>query len=383
MEPNATKKQRPVFIVLALVFLSLFILSMALSGAYLVNGSSTFYIFVLLSPAFGVATLVFAILSKRNMRRGPWIALLVTSIILLPISVFLSSVGSLKGVFSGGGRIVNEEASSLATIENAKTRMPKKELTLHSGQTEGSPFWFFDDDGAIAEQFLNMEFTYDGDYFVYPASDIYFDLDSDINVAFDKVFHYASVSATAGDLFGHRATFARTYAFDAAEGTKLKNMIEGKIITQKTAYEKRHEEALAEMSLEAAIEEMEHENVILTCVLYDRSQFGRNNMAREEDSDKLIVQALRGIDTSKMVPWDGKTTAEDEYFFYFPFKNCSYSLWYYHQPHHLTLTHGYKDPFGHNGTAQITYVIAEADGNALFAAASKAIEEAQKGSSAS
>ena len=160
MEPNAPKKHRPVFSVLALVFLFFFILSMALSGAYLVNGSSTYYLFVLFSPAFGVATLVFIILSKRNMRKGPWVALLVTEIILLPIAVLLSSLGSIKGVFSGGSRIIYEEASALATIENAKTRMPKKEVTLHNAQTQESPFWFFDDDGSIAEQFLSMEYTY-------------------------------------------------------------------------------------------------------------------------------------------------------------------------------------------------------------------------------
>ena len=114
----------------------------------------------------GVASLIIAIISKKDRIIPAFVPLLIVNILLLGINSFSLMLGLLKGGIESSKRIRDRETQELASkysdVEYIKKILLSSNLCIGSaaGDYENTQWYFYDTDGAIVKQFNAIEFTF-------------------------------------------------------------------------------------------------------------------------------------------------------------------------------------------------------------------------------
>lgn len=324
-----------------------------------------------LLPFTIIASLVFAIVCKREHISKLWVVFLSFNIIFIVSSFILSPYLGAKLLYGGIANNAVDNAKERAKIENVKELIPEKNLTLHNEITEKSKFRYFDDDGTIANQFISMEFTspFESSSW-YSLSATYFKLSDDVDVTFSKDFDGIVIHAMYGTFWGYGEAYM-SYSCDIEEGQKIKQMISDKVNEQKTAYESKEEEAIAGITIMGTLEAMNENDARFNCTFLDkRYEVG---LTRQYDDDKEIFQALSELDESRMTTFEGDSFNHTSGFYYDSSNKSPYSISYYAFERCLIISKRYEDPYGGNRLAYVYYVLNEEDGAHLMDVANQMV----------
>ncbi|MBP5649364.1 MAG: hypothetical protein J6X29_05105, partial [Clostridia bacterium] len=369
-EKRKTNPTRLAGIFCALHFIAVVFCVICLFTSY--SSLSTFFPIFFLAPIFAIICFVFTIKGKKQNEKKLWIAFLAINIILFISWVPIYSMTGMKLVYGGILQGVVDQAQEKATIENAKSVMPEKNLALHTKETENSDFNYFDDDGEIARKFVSMDFSYLGNYNGFGYGSTYFSLSDDITVTFAEDFSGVSVEAKVGFFIGYGEGVS-SYSINQEDGNELKRMIDDKVSEQKNAYESKEAEEKATTTLSAALAAMNEGNPVFECTLLDkRYEVG---LTRQKDTDKVILSALQELVPSATTPSEVNNLTYDSGFYYEPLSKCNYYLCYHQKEKCLRIVKSYVDPFGSSRSLSVCYLLEAEEGNHLMEVADRMVRE--------
>lgn len=376
MEEQTVRNKRPVLTFVSGVICIVTFISLIIFLYFLFATSNleilVFFIYV---PFLAVLGIIFAALSGKENAKKSKTLFLTFDIIALVISIITYPIAGFKMIFSPMGPSTNNRAAEKATIENVMSLIPEKNLALNSKDTDDS-FWYFDDDGSIAKQFLSMEFTLSGSSTTSKMSDKYFSFgNGDIVVTFTSDFDGILIHAIYESFFGYSEA-ASFYTTDPIEGKKLEKMINDKVDEQKTAYETKEAEEKATTTLTSVLEAMNEGEPSFQCTLLDKKY--EVGLTRKIDDKKEIFAALQALDTSSFSPFTGEISNTKSGFYYNNVKKSTYYIMYYDKDRCLVLERQYVDPYGKNRKLYIYYSLTEEDGAHIMNVARKVIEEKEQ-----
>ena len=337
------------------------------------------YLLFFFVPAiiFAALSVVFTILSKDQSDKKLWIVYLAINIIIALSWTAIMPMTGAKVFFGEFAHSIANRAQEKATIENAKSAIPERNLSLHTKETENSNFNYFDDDGEIARKFVSMNFNYIGNYSCFPLSATYFKLYDDITVTFAEDFSGVVIEAIEGFFIGYSEGFT-SYSIDQAEGAELKRLIDNKVAEQKNAYESKEAEEKATTTLSAALAAMNEGNPAFECTLLDkRYEVG---LTRQKDTDKVILSALQELVPSATTPSEVNNLTYDSGFYYEPLSKCNYYLCYHQKEKCLRIVKSYVDPFGSSRLLSVCYLLEAEEGNHLMEVADRMVREKEASS---
>lgn len=372
MQNEEAKVRKPIFTIIAGICTGLSLICLLF---VFVPSTSNLLLLTLLSPVFAIAGIVFAILANKEKGKAFWVTFIVLDIVFAISSIFAIGLAGAKTLFGGIASDAVERARERATIENVKEQIPNKNMRLYNEVTESSSYTYIDDDGKIAEQFLNMEFTLTCDSSCYGYSDYYFLLDGhELEVKFSTDFDGVVVHAIYGTFWGYGEAY-KSYSIDPTEGAKIKQMIDDKINERKANYEAKEAEVKTTTNLQSAIDAIEVVESPLTLIHIDKKY--EVGVMRMKDADKDMLTALKGLDQSKLTPYSGNKINNDYGFILEGTGKCDYNISYYTSERVLTIKRLYDDAYGQKRFLYVRYIVEEADGNHLMEVVQSIIDKGQ------
>ena len=327
---------------------------------------------LIISPLLAVISFIISLISHKESNKKWWIGFCVIDVTLFISIFFIAPLAGAKLLFSGIGNDAVSRAQEKAKIEYVKGAMPSKNLTLHNDETEDFDYRCFDDDGKIAEQFMNMEFTLVCNSSCYGMSETYFSLADDVTVRFSSDYDGIVIHAMYGTFWGYGEAY-KSYSVDPIEGNKIHQMIDAKVNEQKTTYINRENEVKADTTLKGALDSMNENNPEFNITLIDPSY--EVGLTRQKDDDKELLAALYELDETTFTEYSGKKVTYSYGFHYNALKSCPYWLYYYSTERVLHIERAYDGPYGGTLKLDIYYSLSEADGDHLMEIATKVVHE--------
>ena len=368
-----TQKRAPAFTIVSGSLFLFFILATIAFIWSVFASSNMAYIWILAGvvASLFIATLVMAILSKRDRLKAIMIPIIVLSVIVANVNVFFAALGLFREGVQENRERDYQTAISLATLDKVMEELPSTFMPLHTPETNDSRFSYFDDDGTVLSKIKAIDFTKKGsnvwDTVRFPQHRDAYSIDyHDWSIVFDGDFSGLEVYAyyERGFLSGGPLVGVNYYKMDPNEGSALKKMIDDKISSQKEAYEAKEAEALAGATFEAILDYFSGDDKRMLLTYYGDSDESKN-VTNVIDGEKKVVQALKDFDASgfkkaESGQWQGKRG--------FWYKVDGEGCWirYSDEGRSLSVEKRYADPFKHDRVVNMYYELTPADERTLL-----------------
>ena len=316
-----------------------------------------------------IATLVMAILSKRDRLKAVMIPIIVLSVIVANVNVFFAAIGLFRQGVQDSREEEYAEAIAMATIEKILPALPSKFMSLETPETVDSRFSFYDDDGEIAKKIKSMDYLHRGSGHYSVNSSDYddryrIDLD-ERGIVFSSDFTGLTVYAVTGGGFWRAPIRGENYyAFDAADGTALKKMIDDKVAAEKEAYEEKEAEALEGATFSAILDYFSGDDKQMLLTYYGDPDESKE-VTNAVDGEKKALQALKDFDSSgfkkaESGQWMGKRG------FWYKVNGEGNWIRYCDEGRTLSIVKHYADPFKHDRVVNMYYELTPSDESALL-----------------
>ena len=368
-----TQKRAPAFTIVSGSLFLFFILATIAFIWSVFASSNMAYIWILAGvvASLFIATLVMAILSKRDRLKAVMIPIIVLSVIVANVNVFFAAIGLLREGVQESRERDYQTAISLATLDKAMEQVPSTFMPLRTPKTRDSRFSFYDDDGSIVAKLKAIEFTHEGsnsyDAVRIPEHENSYSIDlHETAIVFEGDFSGLDVFAiySRGFLSGGPVVGVNHYSMDAGDGAALKKMIDDKISSQKEAYEAKEAEALAGATFEAILDYFSGDDKQMLLTYYGDPDESKE-VTNAVDGEKKVVQALKDFDASgfkkaESGQWQGKRG--------FWYKVDGEGCWirYSDEGRSLSVEKRYADPFKHDRVVNMYYELTPADERTLL-----------------
>ena len=332
-----------------------------------------FIVVIIGCPILAISSIVLAVLAKKERKKQIWVVFLVADLLMAAASFGaiypLHTVKFFYGALFSQG---DTQAQQRVDMEYVKTLLPEKGLTLHTEETEKSSYRIFDDDGEIVKKFIATSFTLECESSCAGLSSTYFELRDDVTVTFTSDYNGVVVHAMYGMFMGYTEAYRTYVAVHPEDIQAIHQMIDDKVASQKEAYDARAAEVIATTSLSSALDAMDETNAAFQITLLDEEKY-EVGLTRENDDDKLLLQALRELDESRLASWAGGNLTYKRGFYYESFNHSDYYLVYHADEHALRIVRSYEGVYGGKSILSVAYALYPEDGDHLMEVAESVV----------
>ena len=308
MTEQTKTKHVPVISIIAGVFLFLhLIVFIVCFVAFFTQSYSSLLLIIL--PIVPIISLVFAIVSRRDRIKKLHFAFLFSNISFLLIGGLAYLMGSFQaGIMENRAereRITREKALNYSNVEYIKTLLPPTNYLFSNRMIGTDVLCIYDTDGAIVNQFVNMEFTLTDKQTTSQLLSFYHDNLCTVSFFGDYTGLVVESHVDGSGIgYGHiYYEYKNIYSCDPREGEKIRDLITGAIGDQIQAFNNLK----ASITIESVINEFEKEDA-LKCQLKTTDDNGYSVSYLEIDFNRVVLNDFKQIDSSKVTYFEPEET---------------------------------------------------------------------------